>query len=234
MKTRTFLSIRAFTLIELLTVIAIIGILAAIIIPTVGKVRQKAKQTQSLSNLRQIATALSLYAGDNKSRFPAGADVGYKEPFWSQPKAAGVYLGATVTQPAGWETSGSKTEQIPAFISPLIAHGKHHWISDYGCNIELLPIGSAGASLTQIDRPSRIVTVVSASLASAMDTSCSWYINTISYKSNNAIPSSGGSAFRHSDWGTGSVQAAFADGHVEQIPLGKFDENWRDYLLLVP
>ncbi|RRJ96423.1 prepilin-type N-terminal cleavage/methylation domain-containing protein [Opitutaceae bacterium TAV4] len=61
---------RAFTLIELLTVIAIIGILAAIIIPTVGKVRTTAKASQCASNMRQIATAILLAAAENKDRFP--------------------------------------------------------------------------------------------------------------------------------------------------------------------
>lgn len=44
----------AFTLIELLTVIAIIGILAAILIPVVSRVRQSARESVGLSNLRQI------------------------------------------------------------------------------------------------------------------------------------------------------------------------------------
>lgn len=56
----------AFTLIELLTVIAIIGILAAIIIPTVGRVRESARNSTSLSNLRQIGMANQLFAQDNK------------------------------------------------------------------------------------------------------------------------------------------------------------------------
>jgi prepilin-type N-terminal cleavage/methylation domain-containing protein/prepilin-type processing-associated H-X9-DG protein len=63
-----------FTLIELLTVIAIIGILAAIIIPTVGKVRQSARQTQCASNVRQLAMAMLAYANDNKLRLPATVD----------------------------------------------------------------------------------------------------------------------------------------------------------------
>jgi prepilin-type N-terminal cleavage/methylation domain-containing protein/prepilin-type processing-associated H-X9-DG protein len=60
----------AFTLIELLTVIAIIGILAAIIIPTVGQVRGSAKGAQCRSNLRQIGLAISLYPADNKGVYP--------------------------------------------------------------------------------------------------------------------------------------------------------------------
>ncbi|MDR1282455.1 MAG: prepilin-type N-terminal cleavage/methylation domain-containing protein [Opitutaceae bacterium] len=56
----------AFTLIELLTVIAIIGILAAIIIPTVGKVSEAARTAACQSNLRQFGVASLLYAQDHK------------------------------------------------------------------------------------------------------------------------------------------------------------------------
>lgn len=59
-----------FTLIELLTVIAIIGILAAIIIPTVGTVRDKAQRAVDANNLREIAKAAMIYAGDNNDRLP--------------------------------------------------------------------------------------------------------------------------------------------------------------------
>jgi prepilin-type N-terminal cleavage/methylation domain-containing protein len=60
----------AFTLIELLTVIAIIGILAAIVIPTVGTVREKAQRAVDQNNLREILKAAQIYAGDNQDRLP--------------------------------------------------------------------------------------------------------------------------------------------------------------------
>lgn len=55
---------RAFTLLELLVVIAIIAILAAILFPVFAKAREKARQAQGLSNLRQMGTALRLYVDD--------------------------------------------------------------------------------------------------------------------------------------------------------------------------
>ncbi|AHF90945.1 N-terminal cleavage protein [Opitutaceae bacterium TAV5] len=75
------LSGHAFTLIELLTVIAIIGILAAIIIPTVGKVRDSARSAQCLSNLRQMGLAARLYAEDNKGKLMP-ADYNFPRGLW--------------------------------------------------------------------------------------------------------------------------------------------------------
>jgi prepilin-type N-terminal cleavage/methylation domain-containing protein/prepilin-type processing-associated H-X9-DG protein len=61
---------KAFTLIELLVVIAIIAILAAILFPVFAQAKAAAKQTQNLSNLKQLATAAQLYAGDYDDYLP--------------------------------------------------------------------------------------------------------------------------------------------------------------------
>jgi prepilin-type N-terminal cleavage/methylation domain-containing protein len=60
----------AFTLIELLTVIAIIGVLAAILIPAIGAVRQNANEAKGLNNLRQIGVAISMFCTEHSNKFP--------------------------------------------------------------------------------------------------------------------------------------------------------------------
>jgi prepilin-type N-terminal cleavage/methylation domain-containing protein/prepilin-type processing-associated H-X9-DG protein len=60
----------AFTLIELLTVIAIIAVLAAILIPAVGKVRESAHSAKCVSNLRSIGQTIAMYATENNGYYP--------------------------------------------------------------------------------------------------------------------------------------------------------------------
>jgi len=61
---------KGFTLIELLVVIAIIAILAAILFPVFAKVREKARQTSCVSNLKQIGMGLAQYSQDNEETLP--------------------------------------------------------------------------------------------------------------------------------------------------------------------
>jgi len=59
-----FMKRRGFTLIELLVVIAIIAILAAILFPVFARAREQARKTACTSNLRQIGSAIMMYAQD--------------------------------------------------------------------------------------------------------------------------------------------------------------------------
>jgi len=114
----------AFTLIELLTVIAIIGILAAIIIPTVGKVRETARVAQGVSNLRQIALATISYANDNKSQFPYLGVAGPNSFFYTE---LSTYLQRT------GDGTANVGNHSPIFKDPLAAidAGQNHYTATF-------------------------------------------------------------------------------------------------------
>ncbi len=66
-----------FTLIELLVVIGIIAILAAMLMPALGKAREKARQAECVNNVKQLNTAFMMYMSDNKGFFPFYTDGGW-------------------------------------------------------------------------------------------------------------------------------------------------------------
>jgi prepilin-type N-terminal cleavage/methylation domain-containing protein len=65
------LGTRAFTLIELLIVIAIIAILASFATPTIGSAIERGRSAKCVNNLRQIGVAVQQYISDNDNTFPS-------------------------------------------------------------------------------------------------------------------------------------------------------------------
>lgn len=59
-----------FTLVECLTVVAVIGVLTALLLSVLGKTLQSKQKIQSAANLRQLGAALTMYATDNKGAYP--------------------------------------------------------------------------------------------------------------------------------------------------------------------
>lgn len=75
------LASRGFTLIELLVVIGIIGILSSLLLPVLGKAKERTRSTVCASHLKQLGMALILYAGDHADECPPRRAV----PTWPLP-----------------------------------------------------------------------------------------------------------------------------------------------------
>lgn len=65
---------RAFTLIEMLVVIAVVSLLAAMILPVIHRAKSRTHRIKCLNNLRQLSIAAISYADDNERRFPPRRD----------------------------------------------------------------------------------------------------------------------------------------------------------------
>ncbi len=68
----------AFTLVELLVVVAIIALLVSILLPALGKAREKAREVVCASNFRQWGIAINAYSNDNNGKIPASVRLGGK------------------------------------------------------------------------------------------------------------------------------------------------------------
>lgn len=110
---------RAFTLVELLTMVAIVGILAGLLLPGLQRARRLAQRTACLNQLRQQGLAWRMYLDESGSRFPDRRDLKVRLPGgyrpWSDwppsdPRSgwAAVVLKAWVPERGVWDCPGAR------------------------------------------------------------------------------------------------------------------------------
>ena len=229
----------AFTLIELLTVIAVIAILAAILIPVVGNVRQKADEATCLNNLRQIGAAIGLYQSDHKGAFPAVVES------WNTPSSErGLWFTQFADYGLPWKAGaslGNMRNQAWWYCPACSEYADQKtWAQpDYGANPALFVnraktdgTPSGPASGIRLNKPINVVNL--AQTVAVMETASAgnpllnknWGALNVAIFINQPIPSTAsetkeaGIAFRHPARGSLSgttCNMLFADLHVESV-----------------
>lgn len=148
----------AFTLIELLTVIALVGILVTIVVPISGNVRAAARATTCVSNLRQVGSAFNLYASEHQQRFPAPQNP-ITDELWYE--ALQPYVGTHV------DLDPMDREKLNAvFLCPAWKQNAAEWAGsefDIGYAMSTALSGQAAINqairIEQIESPSQTVLV---------------------------------------------------------------------------
>ena len=164
---------KAFTLVELLVVIGIIGILAALLLPVLSRAKAKAQRSACMNNLRQINLGVRMYADDSSDAFPAPRkNNGPPDAFTAYTKLMKSYLGMT----------GASSERAKLFTCPAdtfyydyndrVSEGLHlqsrYYYSSYAFNGGNFPMGKppvprwpgiAGRKLSSIKEPVKTVLV---------------------------------------------------------------------------
>lgn len=174
-----------FTLMELLVVVAIIGILVSLLLPSLGRAREVAKTAVCKSNMKQIGTAVYLYSGTNNEtivpgglkfsmmpaeyNYPGGAHAD-KVGYYSDPPLLGQYAGNPGPN-QGWNSiQGRQAREDSPFVCPSatdeITFGNPPFNPRVGINLRISPfIREADdwkdlKKMGQIEQPAKLAMLV--------------------------------------------------------------------------
>jgi len=241
----------AFTLIELVAVVAIIALLFSIMLPSLSQARKVAQSTTCLSNLRQFVLAASSYTHNYRGRYPIAhyttqAELGMVTTAydwdvvatqkWSLSSSNSWSAQKTVRPGLLWQ--GTKTleeiHQCPALpLGTSDNYGNVSAYTGYNYNTSYIGRGQQGPSLQDMLPPARITSVRRPSECAMFgDGECESGTNKFMrspYKDldnggDNFDGRSGGTqGYRHQ----GKTNVGFCDGHA-QTWLDRYDNTYEN------
>ncbi len=151
---------RAFTLIELMVVVAIVGILIAITIPATSKALNRARNIQCTGNLKQLSAAMLLYCKDNQGKFPPTQTENYKGTGTGEQWAS--LISGYLSKKYSGDPSTPAKERLVFFCPAAMKHypgtyEKKH--GSYGMNTGLTnnPTGGQSKRISNHSRTSKTV-----------------------------------------------------------------------------
>jgi prepilin-type processing-associated H-X9-DG protein len=210
---------RAFTLVELLVLVAIVAVLLALLLPSLKRAQEHARRAACLSNLSQIGRAIMMYVNDYKGRFP-------REAFWTPQ----VGMENCVLAPYGLveEVYRCPSEDRPPYRPSLYSYGPpnyDHYQYSYTGNWLVFASGPQhrGICINQVVRSSQKIMVIDESEQTIDDpvwATTNWFIDRQNMLSNRHDLAQ--ERARESDAeetlkrGRGNV--LFVDAHADFIP----------------
>jgi len=130
----------AFTLIEVLVVIAIIALLMSILMPALSRAKDQARAAICLSNLHQWGVVCGMYTGDNKNQMPHLRDFDWVGPLYQYHRNIELLLCPSASRP----------RYVPMYNNELVGGKFKAWVKwrDYNEDgVEEIVIGSYGINM---------------------------------------------------------------------------------------
>jgi prepilin-type processing-associated H-X9-DG protein/prepilin-type N-terminal cleavage/methylation domain-containing protein len=214
----------AFTLVELLVVITIIGLLAGLAVPAINGGLKSSKAGACLSNLHQIGVATMAYAADNSFKLP---DAGASSPEWATTLASFVSTG----------TKSKKSIFVCPGCEKPVQEGNDAMVAvTYGMHGGLMPKGGTASNISSVVRATEVILaadmcqdpgnkgwspycIENPSIVVSQSGGRSGSINLTTAIATSTDADTGNNPwmrYRHS----GKVNVVMVDGHAEAIKIG--------------